>query len=592
MIAQKATRALRGARRVARARRYRATAALTDDRGLRVMLHNNLGTALQQLGATRESIEEHRTALALLNEDVLAHDGGTRPFSGCCSHGRQRGALPARRSPRSAARARAAPPGSLVDLVLQTRVDIFKARKVTCDWGADGGASWDLELSSLVADVSAQQLAQSRNTALLPFDTLSLPVRGAWRRVLAEQHARALEGRFAGSHPPSPPRIARRANASSTLNVGYLCYDFNDHPTTHLIEGLLRWHERLRAVPGLAESPAGAARRRSGAATSAQNRAALAIAALSYGKDDSSAYRQAVVDAVGGEAERGGGFVDLTLLGDHEAVNTARAWRGGVHVAVDLQVREGDGLEQSVPRARAVIALRSSAGSHTWRPWRAHGDAGRASPSAVPHFPGHDGQRGRAARAQRCARSSSSPRTTPPSLRTPRYYAWAGRAGAIDWNIVDRHVAPGETTRAHFSEKLVMLPHSYQVREARRRAKRPRSLSPPAQVNYYERVGLEANGTKHSRNPSDDARNALRVANGLPRVGEGFVLANFNKQDKLEPGALATWLAVRVLAAALVARACLTRHPRPRRCCGGYRAPCCGCSNPRSSSPGAACEAI
>ena len=352
MIAQKATRALRGARRVARARRYRATAALTDDRGLRVMLHNNLGTALQQLGATRESIEEHRTALALLNEDVLAHDGGTRPFSGCCSHGRQRGALPARRSPRSAARARAAPPGSLVDLVLQTRVDIFKARKVTCDWGADGGASWDLELSSLVADVSAEQLAQSRNTALLPFDTLSLPVRGAWRRVLAEQHARALEGSHIGAHPPSPPRIERHANASSTLNVGYLCYDFNDHPTTHLIEGLLRWHERLRAVPGLGVLPAGVSRRRS-AATSAQNRAALAIAALSYGKDDSSAYRQAVVDAVGGDAERGGGFVDLTLLGDHEAVNTVRAWRGGVHVAVDLQVGRFC-LTHRVPRARAV----------------------------------------------------------------------------------------------------------------------------------------------------------------------------------------------------------------------------------------------
>ena len=60
-------------------------------------------------------------------------------------------------------------------------------------------------------------------------------------------------------------------------------------------------------------------------------------------------------------------------------------------------------------------------------------------------------------------------------------------------------------------------------------------------MNYYERVGLEA-----TRKPSDDTRDALRVANGLPRVGEGFVLANFNKQDKLEPGALATWLAVRL----------------------------------------------
>ena len=45
--------------------------------------------------------------------------------------------------------------------------------------------------------------------------------------------------------------------------------------------------------------------------------------------------------------------------------------------------------------------------------------------------------------------------------------ASSGRAGAIEWNIVDQHVAPPEHARAHFSEKLVMLPHSYQVGGAR-----------------------------------------------------------------------------------------------------------------------------
>lgn len=29
------------------------------------------------------------------------------------------------------------------------------------------------------------------------------------------------------------------------LKVGYMCFDYNDHPTAHLIEGLFLWHARL-----------------------------------------------------------------------------------------------------------------------------------------------------------------------------------------------------------------------------------------------------------------------------------------------------------------------------------------------------------
>jgi protein O-GlcNAc transferase len=88
------------------------------------------------------------------------------------------------------------------------------------------------------------------------------------------------------------------------LKAGYLCYDFNDHPTAHLVEGLFHHH---------ASSPRGAG---------------LQVAAYSYGKDDNSTYRRNI-EALARP------FLDLAAAGHAESVERIRA--DGPHVVVDLQ---------------------------------------------------------------------------------------------------------------------------------------------------------------------------------------------------------------------------------------------------------------
>jgi predicted O-linked N-acetylglucosamine transferase (SPINDLY family) len=51
-------------------------------------------------------------------------------------------------------------------------------------------------------------------------------------------HAAGLS-RFAASLPPAP-----LPPAPGRLKMGYICYDFNDHPTAHLAEGLFLHHNR------------------------------------------------------------------------------------------------------------------------------------------------------------------------------------------------------------------------------------------------------------------------------------------------------------------------------------------------------------
>jgi len=98
----------------------------------------------------------------------------------------------------------------------------------------------------------------------------------------------------------------------------------------------------------------------------------------------------------------------------------------------------------------------------------------------------------------------------------------SGAVGATDYQIVDRAVAPPEHA-PYFTEKLVYLRGSYQV-------------------NYYARhLALLAEAAAAAPPPARGTA-AVRAAHGLP--GEGFVYCNFNKQDKLEPAAWRTWMAL------------------------------------------------
>ena len=189
----------------------------------------------------------------------------------------------------------------MVDAADQARTHLLKARVPHCDWVAREA------MLAEILDVDRRRMDRGERPALLPFDTLLVDMPPRARMRHAVYTSRALE-HYGDLLPPPAPNAP-----NGSLRVAYMCYDFNDHPTAHLVEGLFRWHRRFKDAFRSARGP----------------RALEAVAALGYGKDDHSDYR----DAIAADADA---FInDLALLGHVDAVVASRDF--GAQIVVDLQ---------------------------------------------------------------------------------------------------------------------------------------------------------------------------------------------------------------------------------------------------------------
>lgn len=134
-----------------------------------------------------------------------------------------------------------------------------------------------------------------------PFFSLSLPLSEAERLAIARAKAREVETRVAADRAAAGfERDWPREAADAPIRVGYLCSDFRDHPTSHLMASLFALHDR-RAVH---------------------------VTAYSYGPDDGSAFRERV--RAGSDA-----FVDLAGTSHVEAARRIAADRTEILVDVN-----------------------------------------------------------------------------------------------------------------------------------------------------------------------------------------------------------------------------------------------------------------
>ncbi|CAM9596349.1 unnamed protein product [Ectocarpus sp. 4 AP-2014] len=467
---------------------YRRAAEIIDpsDIDMVVMLRNNFGTALFQLGEHTLAKLEHQAVLELLK----ASDES----------------MPQRRAE-----------SGEYDVYVDTLVNLHRRgsmKRASCDW-----RDWERDVFDLKYQVDAKQLAFGRPPSLLPFDTLLLPhpVTPAWRRRLAEAHsARYVEASTAlvgsrsheaflggnrtrdAAHPEgSDSRTdmqegigaeydgrgevrgttagARRHGTTGTgdgrarLKIGFIGHDFDEHPTAHMIEGVFVWQKRLS---GTRQHGTGAADHLTSGATWKNDLTASLVetdccrySVYSYGGGGQNAKR----------TNQGGGgnstfsraresirscassFVDLYADGHSESAERIRA--DGVDILVDLQ-------------------------GHTL------------------------GGRGQITAAR-------------PALVQVNYLVFPGTSGApyIDYLLADRHVTPPEHAR-HFSESLVLLPRSYQA-------------------NLYEGLAPIS-----SSSGQEYDRAVLRREQGLPGDLSRAVFANFNKVDKLDPESFSLWMQI------------------------------------------------
>lgn len=127
------------------------------------------------------------------------------------------------------------------------------------------------------------------------------------------------------------------------------------------------------------------------------------------------------------------------------------------------------------------------------------------------------------------------------------FVGYPGTSGApfIDYIVGDAVTTPPEH-RGQYSEKVIMLPHSYQVNHY--------AHGMCTALDGFNRISVRA-GQRWSHEHAVQAAIAAdvmehscdplsRTVLGLPAVGEGIVLGALNFNSKIEPTVFAAWMAV------------------------------------------------
>ncbi len=172
-------------------------------------------------------------------------------------------------------------------------VHLAQAAQAACDWAR-------VERLAPVLRAAVAAAEAGKPCDITPFFSLSLPLTEAERGAIARAKAREVETRVATDRAAAALELGWPGRAQTgVLRVGYLCSDFRDHPTAHLMAGMFALHDRGR----------------------------FHIAAYSYGPDDGSDYRRHVRQGVDA-------FVDIASMNHVEAAS--RIAGDGVQVLVDL----------------------------------------------------------------------------------------------------------------------------------------------------------------------------------------------------------------------------------------------------------------
>ncbi len=156
-----------------------------------IMAHNNLGIAYNQEGAIFDSIHHHQISLGYLQQIIStqeAHDDKSH-----LKHASE---------------------------ITNIYAHIHRARRAVCDW-----FNWETSIQELVLRMNLYG-----GTALLPFDTLALPVAPEWKRKVARLHSSHFD-RLYNKIPTDSADFRNEAerygDAASPL-YGTVCTAFQD----------------------------------------------------------------------------------------------------------------------------------------------------------------------------------------------------------------------------------------------------------------------------------------------------------------------------------------------------------------------------
>ena len=84
---------------------------------------------------------------------------------------------------------------------------------------------------------------RNASSVILPFDSLSMQMSPLLHRKIAELYSRQWNQHSTAFEVEHEAR-ARFSLNDTKLRIAYLSYDFSDHPTSHLMEGIFNFHNQ------------------------------------------------------------------------------------------------------------------------------------------------------------------------------------------------------------------------------------------------------------------------------------------------------------------------------------------------------------
>jgi predicted O-linked N-acetylglucosamine transferase (SPINDLY family) len=164
--------------------------------------------------------------------------------------------------------------------------ELVKTMRDACDW--QGLA----EYKKALTDATKQAIANNIICPITPYHSLTLDISPELKKQIAINYASMrysnIQQKFEHNRKPNNP-----------IRIGYVCADYRDHPTAHLINGLFKYHDRSK----------------------------FKIYAYSYGKNDGSSFRKSI-------EQNSDNFVDL--FGQSPKQIAKRIYNDKIDILVDV----------------------------------------------------------------------------------------------------------------------------------------------------------------------------------------------------------------------------------------------------------------
>lgn len=111
--------------------------------------------------------------------------------------------------------------------------------QIVCDW-----TDYDARMKRLI-HIVGEQLERNRLPSVHPHHSMLYPLSHDYRKAIAARHANLCIEKIMILHKPLfkyPKELA----AAGRLRIGYVSSDFGNHPTSHLMQSIPGFHDRIR----------------------------------------------------------------------------------------------------------------------------------------------------------------------------------------------------------------------------------------------------------------------------------------------------------------------------------------------------------